>query len=152
MLSDMPNISYNSTPLLAHPWGLSPLPLFTGTQVQDNPNHWHPFSCPTYFFNEALRSSHRIHNKRKTRYKFRLYLGQSPLHNHDDALFLNRDSGLVIPKFHVRYDSLFTTTKYFDLLSLWQVRAVFVIRGGHTLSRADRTAKCAELSTHTYQQ
>ena len=54
-----------------------------------------------------------------------MYLGQSPLHNHDAALFLNRNSSLVIPQLCVWYDPLFTTNKEFDSSSLWQVRAGF---------------------------
>ena len=51
------NNSYNAITLLAHPQVLSPLKLFTGTQVQYNPKHWHPFGCPNYVLNEALCSS-----------------------------------------------------------------------------------------------
>ena len=138
----------NATTLLAHPQGLSPLQIFTGTQVQNNPKHLHPFGCPTYVLNEALRSYQRIHHKWKTRSKVGLYLGQYPLHNHAVALVLNRDSGLVSPQLNVCYDPLFTTTKKFDSSSLWQVRLGFVRQEGHTLSRADRAAKRAALSTH----
>ena len=48
------NYDYNTTPLLAHPQGLSPLCTFTGTQVQDNPNNFHAFGCPTYFLGDPL--------------------------------------------------------------------------------------------------
>ena len=111
--------------MLAQPQGLSPLRLLIGTQVQDNLNHFHPFGCPNYFLNEDLCSSQKIHHKWKTRSKVGVYLERYPLHNHDAALVLNHDSSLVIPQFHVRYDPLFTTTKEFDSLSLWQMRAGF---------------------------
>ena len=137
------NNAYNFTPLLAHPQVLSTLQIFTRTQVQDKPKHWNPFDLPTYVLNQALLSSQRIHHKCKTRYKFGVYLGQYPLHNHDITLVPNHDSSLVIPQFHVHYDPLFTTTKDFDLLSLWQVRAGFLQRAGHTLSHADRASKRA---------
>ena len=132
------NNSYSATSLLALPQILSPLQLFTGYQFQDNPHQCHPFGCPTYVLNEALRSSHWIHHKWKTRSKVVVYLGRSPLHNHDIALVLNRNSGLVIPQFHMHYDPPFTTTKDFDSSSFFQVRAGFVWRVGHTISRADR--------------
>ena len=77
-----------------------------------------------------------------------MYLRRSTLHNHDVVLVLNCDSGLVIPKFHVHYEPLFTTTKDFDSSSLWQERVRFVWLAGHNLSRADRLSKCAALSTH----
>ena len=146
------NNACDTTPFLAHPQRLSPLHLFTGTQVQDNRNHWKPFCFPTYVLNQALLSSKRIYQKWKTSSKVGVYLGQSTLHNHDVALVLNRDCGLVSPQLYVRYDPIFTTTKDFDLLSLWQVRAGFVRRAGHTLSRADRATKRASLSTHTSTQ
>ena len=79
-----------------------------------------------------------------------MYLRRSTLHNHDVVLVLNCDSGLVIPKFHVHYEPLFTTTKDFDSSSLWQERVRFVWLAGHNLSRADRLSKCAALSTHPY--
>ena len=75
-------------------------------------------------------------------------MGRYPLHNHDVALVLNRNICLVSPKLYALYDPLFTTTKDFDLSSLWQVRLGFVRQEGHTLSRADRAAKRAALSTH----
>ena len=40
-------------------------------------------------------------------------MGLSPLHNHVILLVLNRNSDLVSPQFHVRYELLFTTTKDF---------------------------------------
>ena len=113
------NNAYNTNPLLAHPQGLSPLQLFTETQVQDNPKHCHPFGCPNYVLNESLRSSHLIHHKWKTRSKDGVYLGQYILQNHEVALVINRDSYLISPQFNVLYDPLLTTTKYFDVSSLW---------------------------------
>ena len=101
------------------------------------------FDLPTYVLNGALLSSQRIHHKCKTRYKFGVYLVQYPSHNHDITLVLNHDSSLVIPQFHVRYDPLFTTTKYFDLPSLWKGIAGFGWQVGHTLSHADRASKRA---------
>ena len=90
----------------------------------------------------------KIYHKWKTRSKVGVYLGRSPLHNHDVALVFNRDFGLVRPQFHVRYDPLFTTTKDFDLSPLWQVRADFFRQAGHTLSSDDRVAKPAAHSTY----
>ena len=119
------NNSYNATAFLAHPQGLSPLQIFTGTQVQDNPKHWYPFGFPTYVLNESISSSQQIHYKWKTRSKVGVYLGRSPLHNHDVELVINRDSGLVNSQLHVRYEPLLTTNKEFDSSSLWQVRAIF---------------------------
>ena len=138
----MPNINFQKPSLLTCDPMLSYMPtiltmplhfhrtlryyeLFTGTQVQDNSNNWHPFCCPNYVLNESLYSSQQIHHRWKTRSKVGMYLGRYPLHNHDIALVFNWDSVLVSPQFHVRYDHLFTTTKYFDFSSLWQIRGGF---------------------------
>ena len=142
------NNYYYSAPLLAHLQWFSPLQIFIGTKVQDNPKHCHPICFPTYVLNEALRSSQKIHHKWKTRSKVGVYLGRPPVDNHDAALVINCDSGLVIPQLHLRYDPLFITTKYFDLSSFWQVRVGFFWQEGHTLSCIDRAAKYAALSTH----
>ena len=77
---------------------------------------------------------------------------QSPLQNHDVALVLNRNSGLVRPQLHVCYEPLITTTKLFYFSSLWKVRAGFAWRAGHTLSRSGMPDKCALLSNNTFQQ
>ena len=79
-------------------------------------------------------------------------MGRYPLHNHDVALVLNCNICLVSPKLYALYDPLFTTTKDFDLSSLWQARPVFVHQEVHTLSRTDRAAKRASLSTNTSQK
>ena len=63
---------------------------------------------------KALCYSQQIHHKWKTRFKVGVYLGRSPLLNHDVALVINRDYGLVSPQLHVRYDPLFKTIKDFD--------------------------------------
>ena len=107
---------------------------------------------PTYVLNESLCSSQKIHHEWKTRSKSGMYLVQSPFHNHGVALVLNRNSILVRPQFHVRYDPLFTTNKDFDSSSLWQVRVGFFRQAGHIIIRAYRSVKRAALSTHPYQQ
>ena len=75
-------------------------------------------------------------------------MGKYLLHNHDVALVLNRYYKLVSSQFHVRYYPLLTTTKEFDSLSLWQARAIFVLRSGYTLSCGNRAANREALSTH----
>ena len=120
------NNAYNGTQLLSNPQGLSPIQIFTGNQVQDNPNNWNLFGLPNCVLNESLRSSHQIHQKWKTRSKVGVYLRRSPIHNHDVALGLNRDYGLVIPQLHVSYEPIFTTIKDFDSSSLCQARSGFL--------------------------
>ena len=57
--------------------------------------------------------------------KVGVYFGRLPLHNHEVALVVNRNSGLVIPQFHVHYYPTLTTSKDFDSSSLCQARAEF---------------------------
>ena len=97
------NNAYNTTIFLSYPQGLSTLHIFTGTQVQDKPKHCHPFGCPTYVLNEALQSYRKRHYKWKTRFKFGVYLGQSPLHKYDVPLVFNRNYILVRTQFHQSY-------------------------------------------------
>ena len=48
------NQAYNNKPLLGNTQGKNTTQLFTSTEVQDNPNHWKPFGCPTFILNPAL--------------------------------------------------------------------------------------------------
>ena len=129
------NMAYNNTPLLSDPTGHTPMQLFTQTEVQDNPKHWQPFGCPTYVLKQELRSPGGIHHKWQPRSIAGIYLGKSPIHSHNVALVLNRDTGLVSPQFHVQFDPLFSTTADLNAHSLWQIRAGFASHTAHTLHR-----------------
>ena len=53
-------------------------------------------------------------------------MGQSPIHNQNTALVLNRFTGHVSPQFHVTFDKGFYSTKQERLTSLWQAKTHFV--------------------------
>ena len=72
------NQAYNNTHLLGRAEGKTPTQMFTSTEVDDNPKHWHPFGCPAYVLTPQLRSGAFIHHKWKQRSEIGIYLGTSP--------------------------------------------------------------------------
>ena len=82
------NQSYNNTPLLGLSEGKTPTELFTATEVDDNPKHWHPFGCPAYVLTPQLRSGACIHNKWKQISELSIYLGTSPVHHINVAKYM----------------------------------------------------------------
>ena len=114
------NQAYNNTPILGNTPGKTPTQLFTSTEVQDNIKHWKPFGCPTFVLTPSLRAPQRIHQKWKHRSELGIYLGPSPVHHRNVALILNPATGLVSPKFHVRFDPEFTTAPDLKNKSIWK--------------------------------
>ena len=64
--------------------------------------------------------------KWKERARMGIYLGQSPQHNRNIALVLNRDNGLVSPQFHTMCDNNFTTVSDDTSKTNWMIKAGFV--------------------------
>ena len=85
----------------------SPLQTFSNSEVQVNAKHWVPFGCPAYVLVGELQNQKRIYNKWDYRSKVGIYLGRSPNYGRNVALILNRDTGLVSPQFHVKFDPTF---------------------------------------------
>lgn len=101
----------------------SPLSLFSGSPVEPNLKHFHPFGCPVYVL-EAPLQGQGMFPKWKERSKVGIYLGRSPHHASTVPLVLNTQTGLVSPQFHVIYDDNFDTVirdRLFE--SLWQYKA-----------------------------
>ena len=113
------NQEYNNTPLLGNAQVKTPKQLFTSMEVQDNPKHWKPFGCPTFFFTPALRAPQPIHHKWKHRAELGIYLGPSPVHHRNVALVLNPATGLVSPQCHVIFYPEFTTAPDLKSKSRW---------------------------------
>ena len=112
----------------------SPLFCFSGTVVEPNLNHFHPFGSPVYMLQEALQSLH-AHNKWTDRVHVRIFLCHSPHHATDVPLVLNTQTGLVLPQFHLIYDDDFDTVKRdAKFNSLWQIKAKIQshIQGGQS--------------------
>ena len=101
----------------------SPLSCFSGTVIEPNLSHFHPFGSPVYVLQEALQSLH-AHNKWTDRARVRIFLCHSPHHVTDIPLILNTQTGLVSPQFHLIYDDDFDTVKRdVKFKSLWQIKA-----------------------------
>ena len=119
------NDCINAAPNMQHTNCPSPTQLFTKTKVNINKKHWKPFGCPIYVLDENLQAG-KPFNKWKHRARVGIYLGQSPLHNRNVALFLNRNTGHVSPQFHVKFDSSFHSVHQEQLDCTWQQSTFFV--------------------------
>jgi hypothetical protein len=118
------NDCINAAPSMQDGRRRSPLQQFTGSTVDINPKHWKPFGCPVYVLNAPLQTN-KPHNKWASRARVGIYLGQSPVHNRNVALVLDRYTGHVSPQFHVKVDPGFYTLKQETLPSYWQVSTFF---------------------------
>ena len=104
----------------------SPPQLFTKTMVNINKKHWKPFGCPVYVLDESLQTG-KPFNKWKQHARVGIYLGQSPIHNQNVALVLNRNTGYVSPQLHVKFDSSFQVVHQDQLDCTWQQSTFFVV-------------------------
>ena len=111
----------------------SPISRFSGTVVEPNLNHFHPFGSPVYVLEAALQSG-MAHNKWTDRARVGIFLCHSPHHATDVPLILNTQTGLVSPQFHLIYDDDFDTVKRdAKFRSLWQIKVkIQTHQQGHT--------------------
>lgn len=101
----------------------SPLSKFSGTEVQPNLTHFHPFGSPVYVLENALQQQHS-HNKWSDRSRVGIYMCHSPQHASNVSLVLNTQTGNVSPQFHCIFDDSFETCKRdAKFQSLWQYKA-----------------------------
>ena len=121
----MVNSVLNNTPSMQDKQRRSPMQIFANTKVAINPKHWHPFGCPVYVLSSKLQNN-TIFHKWKQRADVGIYIGTSPIHNKNVALVLSRQTGLVSPQFHVKFDDRFQTIKDIHKESLWQTKAGFM--------------------------
>ncbi len=119
------NECINAMPNMQDPQRRSPIQLYSDTEVDINHKHFIPFGCPVYVLDSVLQAG-KPHHKWKERSTIGIYLGQSPIHNRNVALVLNRYTGLVSPQFHVKMDTGFYTIQQQTLDSQWQVKTHFV--------------------------
>jgi hypothetical protein len=99
------------TPLMQNKENLSPHQLFSNSRTQPNPKHWKPFGCPVCVLDSSIQGGRGIIHKWKQRSKVGMHLGRSPQHARSVALVLDRQTALVSPQFHVRFDPSFHTCK-----------------------------------------
>ncbi|MEM1010162.1 MAG: hypothetical protein AAGJ35_14295, partial [Myxococcota bacterium] len=103
----------------------SPLSRFSGSEVEPNLDHFHPFGCPVYVLEDSLQSQ-QSHNKWSDRSRVGIFLCHSPRHATSVPLVLNTQTGNVAPQFHCIYDDEFATCKRdAKFSSLWQAKAQF---------------------------
>ena len=121
----MANDVLNETPRLQNYLRRTPQKVFLDSTVQPNQNHWKIFGCLVYVLASNLKFRH-IHHKWKERERVGIYLGISLQHSQNVALVIDRNTGLVSPQFHLRFDPSFHTFKQDKLDSKWQLRAEFV--------------------------
>lgn len=101
----------------------SPLSLFSGTEVEPNLDHFHPFGCPVYVLDSNLQAQQSL-NKWSDRSKVGIFLCHSPSHATSVPLVLNTQTGNVAPQFHCIYDDQFATCKRdAKFVSLWQAKS-----------------------------
>lgn len=143
----MANQMINEAPNMQDPQRRSPEQIFTTSQVQVNPKHWHTFGCPVYVLDNELQTGKPYH-KWKERAHVGIYLGRSPHHARNVALVLDRNTGLVSPQFHVAFDSAFDSVRSMDLSSSWQLRAGFVTRNHRIEQMGDKKARVGDPESH----
>ena len=163
----MANSMINEAPNMQDPRRRSPEQIFTKSEVQSNPKHWHTFGCPVYILNSDLQTGKPYHKWRE-RSRIGIYIGRSPHHARNVALVLDRETGLVSPQFHVSYDSSFDSLKEGPIGSSWQLKAGFISREHNhrinddkkrhglgqskTESRTQREAKRARMEIEAVQE
>ena len=90
---------------------LSPVEMFSRSNIKPNPKYWQAFGCPTCVLANELQTTKGLKNKWLKRAEVGLYLGRSPFHARSVALVLNLTTGRVSPQFHVAFDSQFQTVR-----------------------------------------
>ena len=109
--------------------GNIPINAFTGSNIAQNPKHWHTFGCPVYILDNDLQSGKKI-NKWSDRSKIGINIGHSPQHARTITLVLSLTTGCVSPQFHIKVDNKFETLRTVygghPPKSLWQEKCYFV--------------------------
>jgi hypothetical protein len=101
----------------------SPLSRFSGTDVETNLDHFHPFGSPLYVLEASLQAL-SSHNKWLDQARVGIFMCHSPHHASSVPLVLNTQTGNVSPQFHCIYDDDFSTCKRAaKFKSLWQYKA-----------------------------
>ena len=88
----------------------SPLSKFSGTLVQPNLKHFHPFGCPVYILQAPLQTRSPF-PKWGEHTRIGIFLCHSPHHASSAPLVLSTQTGLVSPQFHCVFDDDFDTVK-----------------------------------------
>ena len=101
----------------------SPLSKFSGTSVQPNLKHFHPFGCPVYILQAPLQTRSPF-PKRGECSRIGIFLCHSPHHASSVPLVLSTQTRLVSPQFHCVFDDDFDTVKKEQAdTSIWKTKA-----------------------------
>lgn len=90
---------------------ISPLELFSQSDVAPRVKHSHTFGAPVYVLDQRLQQAGGKIHKWSEKSRMGIYLGSSPRHSRKVALVLNLQTGHVSPQFHVSVDDYFETVK-----------------------------------------
>ena len=128
---------FNSAPLMNNTEYKTPLQILSGSDVSINAKHFNTFASPVYVLHKNLQEG-KPHGKWKERARVGVYLGQSPHHNKNVALVLDRQSGYVSPQFHVRFDNQFDSVKEDKHDSEWKIKTGFISENEEERKRRNR--------------
>ena len=115
----------------------TPLQIMAGTDVSVNAKHYNTFACPVYVSHTNMQQG-KPHGKWSERARVGVYLGQSPDHNKNVALVLDRDSGYGSPQFHIKFDNQFDSVTEDKYDSEWKVKTGLIERNVNEQKRRDR--------------
>lgn len=88
--------------------GVSPLELFSSTEVKRRLKIFHTFGCQISTLDSRLQNADSV-PKLHPRCRIGFHLGNSPRHARSISLVLNLDTARVSPQIHVSYDEFFET-------------------------------------------
>ena len=106
----MRNAAYVANLMPSQDGGISPLELFTRTEVAPNLKQMHTFGCPVYTLHNRLQAGGSV-PRWHPRARLGVNLGPSPKHGRQVSLVLSPITGLVSPQYHVSHDDYFETTR-----------------------------------------
>lgn len=147
----MANHVYNHTPSLQDKAFRSPQQIFSKSTIAANAKHFHPFGCPVFVLDNALQHGGPFH-KWNQRSRVGIYLGPSPAHGRNIGLILDRNTGLVSPQFHVKYDPSFHSVMQDNYDSKWQQKAGFIKNKNQTDEVATISATAPDIPTQEVNQ
>ena len=100
----------------------SPLSKFSGTSVQPNLKHFHPFGCPVYILQAPLQTRSPFPKWGECS-RIGIFLCHSPHHASSVPLVLSTQTGLLSPQFHCVFDNDFDTVKKEQAnMSIWKTK------------------------------
>ena len=94
--------------------GLCPLERLTKVKSTHEIRNEHTLFCPTFMLNRPLQTNSKFLPKWDPRSTVGIYLGMSPFHASNVALFLDLKTGHVTPQYHLVFDDSFTTVEYLN--------------------------------------